>query len=148
MNELELKGRWFIKAPKEAVYNIITDFENYPKNFPKVTKNVQILKRNKNILEMNVQVQSFGKVFPVQMKTTLLPNKGFISENNSSKFGTSGHEELLLQKSNTGTTIHYNYHISIHKLWLRVIGHPLISLYSMKYWEKAVIQVLKDKLEK
>jgi 8-oxo-dGTP pyrophosphatase MutT (NUDIX family) len=40
------------------------------------------------------------------------------------------------------------YQVTIHKKWLRIIAVPLLRWYSMKYWEKAVIDQLKKILEK
>jgi hypothetical protein len=82
------------------------------------------------------------------MKTEILPGKGFISDNDSYKFGTSGHEELLLSKHAEGTLVDYTYNLLIHKMWLRVVAGPVLRWYSMKYWEKAVIDQLKKILEK
>ena len=97
---------------------------------------------------MEATVKSFGQKFQVKMKTQILPGKGFISDNDSYQFGTSGHEELLLSKDPKGTLIDYTYQVSIHKVWLRIVATPLIKWYSMKSWEKAVIDVLKKQLEK
>ena len=99
-------------------------------------------------MEIDATVKSFGQKFPVKMKTQILPGKGFISDNESPVFGTSGHEEMLLSKSPEGTLIDYTYRVSIHKAWLRVVATPLIRWYSMKYWEKAVISELRKVLEK
>ncbi len=99
-------------------------------------------------MEMEAIVRSFGKEFPVLMKTQILPGKGFISDNDSYKFGTSGHEEMLLSESREGTLIDYTYRVSIHKAWLRVVATPLLRWYSMKFWEKAVISELRKALEK
>jgi len=38
--------------------------------------------------------------------------------------------------------------ITLHKKWLRIVAAPLIHSYSMKYWERAVIDRLKEILEK
>ena len=97
---------------------------------------------------MEATLRSFGKRFQVLMKTQILPGKGFISDNDSYQFGTSGHEELLLSKHPRGTLIDYTYQVAIHKKWLRAVAAPLIRGYSMKYWEKAVIGRLKKLLEK
>lgn len=126
----------------------MTDFEKLPNYFPKVAEKVVVTKRNGNDLEMEATVKSFGKNFQVLMKTQILPGKGFISDNDSYQFGTSGHEELLLSEHPEGTLIDYTYQVSIHKKWLRLIATPLIKWYSMKFWEKAVIDVLKKLLEK
>ncbi len=148
MHHITLHNQWLIKAYIEDVFNIITNFEKFPEYFPKVATAIEVTKRDGNYLEMNATVSSFGKNFPVKMKTQILPGKGFISDNDSYKFGTSGHEELLLSPHSEGTLIDYTYQVSIHKWWLRIIATPLIRWYSMKFWEKAVIDELKKRVEK
>ncbi len=148
MKEITLHDQWLVKAPVEDVFRMMTDFEKFPEHFPKVAESIQVKKREGNYLEMDAIVRSFGKKFPVLMKTRILPGEGFISDNDSPEFGTSGHEEMLLSKSPEGTLIDYTYRVSIHKTWLRIIATPLIRWYSMKYWEKAVIDQLKKILEK
>jgi len=148
MKEITLHKQWVIKAPIEDVARIMTDFEKLPEYFPKVAESVQINKRDGNNLEMEATVKSFGKSFKVKMKTQILPGKGFISDNDSYQFGTSGHEELLLSKNIDGTLIDYTYKVTIHKTWLRIFATPIIKWYSMKAWEKAVIDQLKKILEK
>jgi hypothetical protein len=148
MNEITLHNQWVVKAPIDDIFRIITDFEKFPQNFPKVAESIQINKREGNNLEIEATVKSFGKSFRVNMKTQILPGKGFISNNNSYQFGTSGHEEILLSEHAKGTLIDYTYQVTIHKKWLRIIAGPLLRWYSMKYWEKAVIDQLKKILEK
>lgn len=147
-DSITLHQSWVIRAPLPQVFNIMTDFEKFPQYFPKVAETIRVTKRDGNNLEIEATVKSFGKLFPVQMKTEILPEKGFISDNNSPKFGTSGHEELLLSPVQDGTLIDYTYQVSIHKRWLRIVAKPLIGWFSMKYWEKAVINELKKILEK
>ncbi len=148
MKEIKLHKQWVVKAPIEDVSRIMTDFEKLPEYFPKVAESIKINKQKGNYLEMEATVKSFGKRFQVKMKTQILPGKGFISDNDSYQFGTSGHEELLLSPDAQGTLIDYTYQVTIHKKWLRIVALPLIRWYSMKYWEKAVIGELKKILEK
>ncbi|NTV31480.1 hypothetical protein HGA91_05900 [candidate division WWE3 bacterium] len=126
----------------------MTDFEKFPVHFPKVAQAIQINKREGDYVEMEATVSSFGKDFKVKMNTQILPGKGFISDNDSYQFGTSGHEELLLTKHDDGTLVDYTYQVTIHKKLLKIIAVPLIRWYSMKFWEKAVIDQLKKILEK
>ena len=148
MDKITLQGQWVIKASVDDVFRIITDFEKFPENFPQVADSISINKREGNNLEIEATVRSFGRKFGVRMKTQIVPGKGFISDNDSYQFGTSGHEELLLSKHPQGTLIDYTYQVAIHKKWLSVIAGPLLRGYSMKYWEKAVIDQLKKILEK
>ncbi len=126
----------------------MTDFAKWPEYFPKVATSLQVKKHEGNNLEIDATVKSFGQNFPVQMRTKILPGKGFISDNESPKFGTSGHEELLLFEIAEGTVIDYTYQVAIHRWWLRIVAKPLIAWFSMKFWEKAVIDELKKRLEK
>jgi carbon monoxide dehydrogenase subunit G len=148
MKDITLRAKWLVKAPLGQVFEIMTDFEKFPKHFPKVAESIQVVKREGNYLEMNATVKSFGQTFPVKMKTEILPGRGFISDNDSPKFGTSGHEELLLSEHEGGTVIDYTYQVSIHKRWLQIVAKPLIGWFSMKYWERAVIDELRKKLER
>lgn len=148
MREITLHNQWVVKAPVEDVFKMMTDFEKFPEHFPKVAESIQVVKREGNYLEMDATAKSFGKKFPVKMKTQILPGKGFISDNESPKFGTSGHEELLLSEASEGTLIDYTYQVTIHKRWLRIVAKPLIGWFSMKFWEKAVIGELRKALEK
>ena len=84
----------------------------------------------------------------MKMKTRILPGEGFVSDNESPRFGTSGHEELRLLERPEGTLIDYTYQVAIHKRWLRIVARPLIGWFSMKYWQRAVIDELRKRLEK
>ena len=147
MKEIKLQKEWVVKASLDDVFRVMTDFEKIPVHFPKVAESVRIRKREGDYLEIEAVVRSFGQRFPVQMRTRILPQRGFVSDNESPKFGTSGHEELLLSTHPEGTLISYTYQVSIHKRWLRLVATPVIRWYSMKYWEKAVINELKKMLE-
>lgn len=148
MKDITLHGNWLIKAPQMEVFNIMTDFEKWPIYFPKVAEFIKVIKREGNNLDMDATVKSFGQKFLVKMKYQIIPGKGFISDNENPKFGTSGHEEFLLSQDPKGTIIDYTYQVAIHKRWLRIVARPLIGWFSMKYWQKAVIDVLRKKLEK
>lgn len=148
MNKITLHGQWVVKAPIDDVFKIVTDFEKFPEHFPKVAEAIQINRQEGDYLEMETTVKSFGKEFKVKMNTQIIPGRGFMSDNDSYQFGTSGHEELLLYPHSEGTLIDYTYQVTIHKKWLRIIAVPLLRWYSMKAWEKAVINQLKKILEK
>lgn len=147
-DNITLHDSWIIKAQVNDVFNIMTDFEKFPEYFPKVAETIHITRREGNNLEIEATVKSFGQNFPVKMKTEILPGRGFISDNESPKFGTSGHEELLLTPRPEGTMIEYTYQVSIHKRWLRIVAKPLIGWFSMKFWKAAVIDELRKRVER
>lgn len=147
MKHLKLRGSWIIKASREEIYKIISDFENMPKNFPTIAESIHIIEKQGNHQKMEARVKSFGKVFDVKMQTELLPNIGFKSTNESS-FGTSGSEEFLMDDIENGTRITYIYEIEIHRPLLRIVATPLIKWFAMWSWKKAFIDRLKTIVEK
>ncbi len=148
MKEILLNGQWHIDASVEEVFKVVTDFEKFPVYFPKVAESIMISKKEGNYLEIDAVARSFGRKLPVKMKTQILPGRGFISDNESPTFGTSGHEEFLLSSEKNGTRIDYTYKVSLNKRWLRLLAVPLIRWYSMRYWERAVINELRNILRK
>ncbi|NMB48211.1 hypothetical protein GYA13_02060 [Candidatus Kuenenbacteria bacterium] len=148
MKQIKLNGSWVIKAPRQRVFDIITDFENMPQNFPAVADSLIITKREGDHLEIDARVKSFGRTFPVKMKTKIIPERGFVSDNENPKFGTSGHEEFMLEETPQGTAINYIYQVNIHEPLLRIIAKPLIGWFAMKFWKRAFIDRLKEILEK
>lgn len=148
MKEIDLHAEWLVKAPLAVVFAMITDFERWPEYFPRVAASLRVARRDGTHLEMDATIKSFGQEFPVKMKTRILPGEGFVSDNESPRFGTSGHEELRLLERPEGTLIDYTYQVAIHKHWLRIVARPLIGWFSMKYWQSAVIDELRKRLEK
>ena len=147
MKQICLRGSWIIRASRDEVYEIISDFENMPIYFPQVAKSMQIIERAGNVLTINAEAKSFGTTFPVKMITELLPSRGFISDNVNEKLGTFGHEELLLEEVPEGTRIDYLYRVTINRVWLRLIAKPLLGWFALWFWKRVVIDKLKKMLE-
>ena len=96
---------------------------------------------------MSAKVKSFGKVFDVKMQTELVPNISFKSTNESS-CGTSGYEEFMMEDVSEGTRITYTYGIQIHRPLLRGVGTQLIKCFATGAWKRAVIDKLREIVEK
>ena len=147
-DEITLHGSWVIKAPRSEVFATLTDFERWPEYFPKVAESVRVERLGDDRRAIDATVKSFGQRFPVSMSTQVHPGTGFDSDNESPKFGTSGHEDVRLSDGPDGTVIDYTYQVTIHRPWLRVVAKPLIAGFSMRYWEKAVIHELRTRVER
>ncbi len=145
MKTIHLKSSWIIKAPRDSLYAIVTDFENMPKNFPAVAHSMKIVSKDGDRLLIHAEAKSFGiPPVPVTMETTLVPGKGYISDNINPKFKTTGHEELLMEDAEDGTKITYSYEYDLSKanVLLRVIAKPLFGWFSMWYWKRVYIDKL------
>ena len=143
MKRLKLTGSWFIDAPREKLYEIMSDFESMPKYFPGVAESVEILERHGNKLKIKARAKGLGSTMTAIMDTELIPPKGYISRNNS-PVTKDGYEEFFMEEEGEGTRINYLYDIEVRNPLLRIIAKPLIGGFSMWRWKKLVI----DKLEK
>lgn len=83
---VHLKCDYLIKAPREKIYKIMTDFENLPKYFPSVAESARYISRDGNNFVVEAKTKAFlgSKTFTVLMVGQLQPPKGFISKNTSS----------------------------------------------------------------
>jgi len=124
----------------------MSDFENMPKYFPAVAKSLRIISKQGNDFEIEAETKSFGMNFKVKMKTQLRPPLGFISEN-TSMLGVE-HESFLMEEVTEGTKINYINDVEIKNYFFRIFARPLIGLYAMRFWKHAVIDKLKEMLEK
>ena len=147
MKRIHLKGSWIIKAPRERVYEIMTDFENMPKYFPAVAQSLRIVKKEGDNIIIEAKAKTFGRAIPVRMETQIRPPFGYIS-NNKSAIGTAGHEEFLMEEVPEGTKINYRYDVEVSNPILHIFGKVLIEWYALRFWKRAVIDKLKEMLEK
>lgn len=147
MREIHLKASWVINAPRGEVYKIMSDFENMPKHFPKVAESLRIVNRDGNNLSIEAVAKSFGRKIHARMQTELRPPIGFVSDN-TSEIGTFGHEEFLMDEIPEGTRINYSYEVKINNPIFRIFGRILLDWYAMRFWEHAVIDKLREMLEK
>ena len=147
MKQILLRGSWVIRAPRDAVYAIMSDFESMPDHFPEVAQSLRIIEKTGNRLTISAEAKSFGTVFPVAMRTELLPPEGYISDNVNEKLGIVGHEEFLMEEIPQGTRINYSYLVTINRVCLRLVARPLLGWYAMRFWRRAVIDRLKHMLE-
>lgn len=145
MKKIHLKAAWIVRASRDSLYKIVTDFENMPKNFPKVAHSVTIVKRDGNNLLIHAEAKSLGiPPIPVTMETKLIPGKGYVSDNTNHKFKATGHEEFLMEDVKDGTKISYSYEYDLSKsnIMLRIFAKPLFGWVSMWYWKRVFVDRL------
>jgi len=147
MKRIQLRGTYTIKAPREKVYGVITDFENAPRYFPSVAKSARVVKRDGNDLRVEVETKAFlgSRTFKVHMEATLRPNEGFTSTNTSSQYVER--EALSLEQVPEGTRVVYANDVEVKSRFFQIFGGFLIRVVALRYWEHAVIGKLKKMLE-
>lgn len=147
MKTVHLEGSYTIKAPRQKVYEVLTDFESAPKLFPRVAKSARVVKREGNYLEVEVETKPFlgSKTFQVHMETHLRPNEGFTSTNTSS-VGVE-HEVVTLEDAPEGTRFVYVNDMEVKSRIFQIFGGFLVRIVALRYWEHAYIKELKKIVE-
>jgi carbon monoxide dehydrogenase subunit G len=148
MKPVHLESFYNIRASREEIYQIITDFENLPEYFPAVAKSARLISRDGNNFVVEVQTKAFfgSRTFHVRMEGQLRPPEGFVSTNVSS-LGIE-HEIFMMEEISEGTKIHYVNDVEIKSPFFRIFGGFLIKKVALRYWESVVFSKLKQMLEK
>ena len=59
MKTIRLERSWIVRAPREKVYEIMTDFEKVPEYFPGVAKSARIASQQGNRPAVEVETLAF-----------------------------------------------------------------------------------------
>ena len=144
---VHLESNYSIRAHREEIYKIITDFEKLPKYFPSVAKSAKYISRDGNNFIVEAKTKTFfgSKTFSVRMEGQFQPPRGFVSKNTSS-LGIE-QETFVMEETPRGTNIHYVNDVELTNSFFRLFSF-LIKYVALWYWERAVFYKLKRMLEK
>ena len=142
MKPIILMGTWIIKAPRQRIYEIVTDFEHASTYFPLVATSLRIINKKENRLTIDAIAKTFGIPFHVSMDTQLLPDIGFTSINSSAL--VIEHESFMMEEIPTGTKIIYRNEVQIKNTLLQLFAKMLIGKPALLFWKYAYI----DRLQK
>ena len=147
MKAIRLEGSYLIRAPRQKVYEVLTDFQGAARHFPRVARSARIVGRDGNDLSVEVETKAFlgSRTFHVRMDAHLRPGEGFTSTNTSS-LGVE-HETVTLHDVPEGTLLDYLNEVEVKSAVFRIFGGFLIRVVARKYWERAYIGRLREMLE-
>lgn len=149
-NVVAVHGNWLVRADRESIYEIISDFEHMPEHFPKVARAMRLVKRDGDVLTLEAESASFGSLFPsvkIEMTATLLPGRGYRCSTRNLTFDTAGDEELLLVDDPEGTRIKYTYFVTVRRRWVKPLYGWTVSVFALPYWKRAVVDPLESLVE-
>ncbi len=115
-DKVVVEGDRLARADRDSVYTIVSDSARMPKHVPRVARAMQVLSREGDVLPIEAEAASFGRLFPsvrVLMIAELLPGKGYRCSTHNLTFNTWGDEQLLLLDAPKGTRIQYTYSVTV-----------------------------------
>jgi carbon monoxide dehydrogenase subunit G len=136
---LRLEGTWLVRAPRQAVYEIITDFARLPVYFPAVARSAHVVRLDGRCFVVEAQTKAFlgSKTYRVRMEGELRPPEGFVSTNTSG-IGVE-QESFMMEEVREGTRIRYVNVVDVRSPWFRLFGSVLLRHVALWYWKHAVI---------
>jgi len=141
-DKVAVKGDWLIRAKREDVYDIFSNWERMPENFPRVARSVKILETNGTHLKVRSVAASFARFLPgarINIDVELLPGRGYRCRTFNTTFNTTGEEELLLVDDPEGTRIQYTYFVTVRNRKWRWLYAWLVKTFGLPFWKRAVI---------
>jgi hypothetical protein len=141
-----VRGSWVIRAKRDAIYKIISDFESMPKNFPRIAHSIKVVSREGQKINFEAESASFGRFFPrakINVSAELLPGKGYRCKTHNLTFNTTGEEELLLVDDPEGTRIEYTYFVTVKNRRWAPLFEWLVRHLALPFWKKNVVDRLK-----
>jgi len=149
-NVVAVHGDWLVRADRESVYAIVSDFERMPEHFPKVARAMRLVDRDGDVLTLEAESASFGSLFPsarIEMTATLLPALGYRCTTHNLTFDTTGDEELLLVDDPEGTRINYTYFVTVRHRRLKPLYAWMVSTFALPYWKRSFVDPLESLVE-
>lgn len=145
-NVVTVHGDWLVRADRESLYAIVSDFERMPEHFPKIARAMNLVEHDGDVLTLEAESASFGSLFPsarIEMTVTLLPGQGYRCTTRNRTFNTTGDEELLLVDDPEGTRIKYTYFVTVRRRWLKPVYAWMVSTFALSFWKRSFV----DRLE-
>ncbi len=149
-DKIVVEGDWLVRADRDSVYAIVSDFARMPKHFPRVARAMRVLSREGDVLTIEAEAASFGRLFPsvrVLMIAELLPGKGYRCSTHNLTFNTWGDEQLLLLDAPEGTRIQYTYSVTVKNRRLRPLYAWLTRKFGLPYWKRCFVDRLETLLQ-
>lgn len=145
IEKVEVTGNWLIKAKRHDIYNIISNWEKMPENFPKIAKSMKVIEKKENHLKVEAIAASFGRFFPevkINIDVELLPDRGYRCHTFNKSFNTTGEEELLLLDDPEGTIVRYTYFVTVkNQRWKKPFAW-MVKTFGLPFWKKSFIDRL------
>lgn len=146
MRPARWNGSWTIRAPRERVYEAMTDFENWPNLFPRMVKSIRVVSRTDAEAVLEGDFVLLGRKGRGVMRVTLDPPRGYVAANSSEELGEE-RETLEFEESPGGT--HYRWAVEAKpKGFLNHLLGIVGGFYVRRYYERTLIVPLRKAVER
>jgi carbon monoxide dehydrogenase subunit G len=141
MRPIHWEGSWTIRAPRERVYEVMTDFENWPKLFPDLVKSIRVIRRTDTAAVLEGEFSLLGRKGHGVMHLRLHPPEGYSAENTSEELGEES-ETLKFEEAPEGTLYRWTVEARPKGLLNHLLG-MVLGFYVRRFYERSLIGPLR-----
>ncbi|MDQ3802356.1 MAG: SRPBCC family protein [Acidobacteriota bacterium] len=146
MRPARWRGAWVVRAPREKVYEVMTDFEGWPKLFPEMVKSIRVVSRTDATAVLEGDFELMGRRGRGLMNIRLSPPAGYDADNSSEELG-SERETLRFEVVPEGTLYRWAVDARPRGFFNLLLG-KLFGFYVRRFYERTLISPLRKALEK
>jgi carbon monoxide dehydrogenase subunit G len=145
MKPIHWWGSWLIRAPREQVFAMMTDFDNWPRMMPRVVKSARIIERDENTVVLSGSFSILGQRGDAVMNIRLDPPGEWVAQNHSGQLGRET-EIIRFEAVDLGTRLTWEVDVEPKKRVVRLVA-PLLTFPIRWFYQRAIVQPLRNSLE-
>src|SRR5688572_25471340 len=120
MKPVRFHGDWIIRAPRDRVYALMTDFERWPELFPQMVEAITVVSRNETTAVVEGDFNLVGRRGHGVMNIRLRRPSGYDADNTSAELGTEK-ESLRFEEIPKGTLYSWEVLAEPKGVWTRLL---------------------------
>lgn len=145
MKPVRWEGSWTVRAPREKVYEWMTDFERWPELMPGIVKSARVVSRTETAVVLDGEFNLLGRHGRGVMSIRLHPPAGFDADNTSEELGDEK-ETVRFEEIPKGTRYHWAVDAKPKGVHIHLLS-KLIGYFVRRFYERTIIKPLRRALE-
>lgn len=145
MKPVRWHGSWVIRAPREKVYQKMTEFDRWADLMPGIVKSARVVSRTDSVVILDGVFNILGREGRGMMNISLHPSDGYDAENISAKLGEEK-ENVRLEEIPEGTLYKWTVDAQPNGIHVRLLG-GFLNGFIRRFYERTIINPLRRAVE-
>lgn len=139
-------GAWKIRAPREKVYQLMTEFDRWGELMPGIVKSARVVSRTDSTVILEGVFNILGREGRGVMNFRLHPLVGYDADNTSEKLGEEK-ETVRLEEIPEGTLYKWTVDARPNGILVNLLG-SFLNPFIRRFYERTIIDPLRRALER
>lgn len=145
MKPIRWEGAWTIRAPRDKVYQWMTDFDRWAEMMPGIVKSARVVSRAETAVVLEGEFNLLGRTGRGVMNIRLHPPAGFDADNVSERLGEEK-ETIRFEETPEGTLYKWAVDAKPNGVHVRLLS-KFLGYFVRRFYERTIIKPLREALE-